>query len=343
MSSLILSTVGAAVGSVFGPVGTVVGRAIGGLAGAALDQALFSSGRDRSVGRLADLDIQASTEGVAVPRVYGRVRIAGQVIWATRLEEEATTEDAGGKGGGGSSVTTYRYFANFAVGLCEGPIARIGRVWANGEPLDTTTVTLRVYRGSETQGPDTLIEAKQAGAVPGYRGLAYVVFERLPLEPYGNALPQLSFEVIRPVGRLETRVRAVTLIPGATEFGYQPTEVRRTPGRGIAEPENRHVTTAASDVEAALDELQAVCPNLTHVALVVSWFGDDLRCGSCSVRPKVEGSAKVTDGATWSVAGLTRATALVVSSVAGRPAYGGRRPTARSWRSSVNSRRAASR
>ena len=30
---------------------------------------------------------------------------------------------------------------------------------------------------------------------PAYRGLAYVVMERLYITPYGNRLPQLSFEV----------------------------------------------------------------------------------------------------------------------------------------------------
>ena len=68
---------------------------------------------------------------------------------------------------------------------------------------------------------DPLIVAKD-GNVPAYRGVAYVVFERLPLANFGNRIPQLSFEVVRPVGRLERMVRAVTLIPGTTEFGYAP-------------------------------------------------------------------------------------------------------------------------
>ncbi|WP_181704343.1 baseplate multidomain protein megatron [Chthonobacter albigriseus] len=324
MSSLILSTVGAAVGSVFGPIGTIVGRAIGGLAGAALDQALFAPGRDRSVGRLADLEVQASTEGVAVPRVFGRVRIAGQVIWATRLEETSQTERTGGKGGGGPKVTTFSYYANMAVGLCEGPIARVGRVWANGEPLDLSGIQMRVHRGTEDQGVDTLIEAKQGtGNAPAYRGLAYVVFERLPLEAFGNALPQLTFEVIRPVGRLEPMIRAVTLIPGATEFGYATGEVQQQlePGRVLAE--NRHILTASSDVMASLDELTAVCPNLERVAVVVAWFGSDLRAGHCTLAPKVEWAEKTTTGATWEVAGLARGDAAVVSRVDGLPAFGG--------------------
>ena len=95
-------------------------------------------GRDRQVQgpRLPDLDVMASTEGAPIPRVYGRVRVAGEVIWATQLEEAVSTrtEETGGKGGasgGEVTTTTYRYFGNFAVGLCEGPIgigrARLGR------------------------------------------------------------------------------------------------------------------------------------------------------------------------------------------------------------------------
>ena len=42
---------------------------------------------------------QTSREGAAIPRVYGRVRIAGQVIWATRFEEVVSESRDGGKGG----------------------------------------------------------------------------------------------------------------------------------------------------------------------------------------------------------------------------------------------------
>ena len=76
------------------------------------------------------------------------------------------------------------------------------RVWADGKPLDLTGLTVRTYIGDETQTPDPLIVAKD-GVAPAYRGLAYVVFERLPLENFGNRIPQLSFEVVRPIGQLE--------------------------------------------------------------------------------------------------------------------------------------------
>jgi hypothetical protein len=335
MAALVLSAAGAAAGkAVFGPAGALAGRLVGALAGNAIDRSLFASRREISQEgpRLADLEVMASTEGAPIPRIYGRARLSGQVIWATNLEEvvtatSQTTRTSGGKGmGGGAAVTTntttYSYFANLAVGLCEGPIGAVMRVWADGKPLDLSGLTIRTYTGDEAQTPDPLIVAKE-GDAPAYRGLAYVVFERLPLANFGNRIPQMSFEIVRPVGRLEQMVRAVTLIPGATEFGYEPQTVVRTLGPGQSAPENRHITYAPSDVIAALDELRSVAPNVERVAIVVAWFGTDLRCGQCRVSPGVDNRQKQTYGGTWSVAGLDRGAAHLVSNVDGRPAFGG--------------------
>jgi hypothetical protein len=331
MAALLLSFAGmSAGGALFGAGGAVAGRLLGAIGGSVIDRALFGgNARKHMEGpRLASLDVMSSSEGAAIPRVYGRARLSGQVIWATRLEEVVSTqkESPGGGKGMGPRVTTtnYSYFANFALGLCEGEIAGIGRMWVDGKQLDLSQYSYRVHRGGEAQLPDPLIEAKQPeGEAPAYRGLAYIVFERLPLETFGNRLPQISVEVIRPVGRLETMIRAVTIIPGATEFGYEPQAVTRTAGFGVYAPENRHTASAESDWAASLDELQALCPNLERVALVVCWFGSDLRAGHCEVRPKVERAAKDTHGATWTVAGLVRANADTVSEHDGRPAFGG--------------------
>jgi hypothetical protein len=62
-----------------------------------------------------------------------------------------------------------------------------------------------------------------AAKTPTYRGTAYVVFKVLPLERFGNRMPQLSFEVFRPIldgESAESLVRAVTLIPASGEFTY---------------------------------------------------------------------------------------------------------------------------
>ena len=143
MATLLLAAAGSAVGGLLGGVGAVVGQAIGGIAGALIDQSLLRSGRSVTGSRLTDLDVQSSTEGNALPRVYGRVRLSGQVIWATRHEETAVTTNSGGKGG--TSSTSYKYHANFAVALCEGPIHRISRVWADGTLLLNATLFHQEY------------------------------------------------------------------------------------------------------------------------------------------------------------------------------------------------------
>ncbi|MDB5510266.1 MAG: hypothetical protein JWL93_2735 [Hyphomicrobiales bacterium] len=326
MATLVLQAAGAALGTALGgPVGAIVGRAIGAAAGSAIDQRLFGGGRHTEGPRLEGFPGLASTEGAPIPRVYGRARIGGQVIWATRFIETAATVRAGSSGGksSGNASTTYRYAANFAVGLCEGEIAFVRRIWADGRELDLDRFTIRIYPGSQTQEPDALIVAREgADSAPAYRGLAYVVFEQMPLADFGNRIPQLSFEVVRPVHGLCRMIRAVDIIPGASEFAYSVRPLVQNVD-GVTAGENRHQLSSPSDWTGSLDALQALCPNLQNVALVVSWFGDDLRAGHCSFAPRVETRNKTVAGANWSVAGLSRGTARVISQVGERPAYGG--------------------
>lgn len=275
----------------------------------------------------------ASTEGAALPRIYGRARVGGQIIWATEFEEDvSTTREAGGAGkgglgsrGGGSDVTEYRYYANFAVALCEGVVSRIGRVWADGQEINLARVTHRLHLGTEDQAPDSLIAAIEGtGNAPAYRGIAYVVFERLALANYGNRVPQLSFEVYRPTAREDgAGVRGVVMIPGSGEFVYATEPVSQTIEEGVATAENVHNLQAATDWEAAVDQLQASLPTVASISLVVSWFGTDLRAGVCEIKPGVETDGKTTAPQVWSVAGVARDNAYVVSQREGRAAYGG--------------------
>ncbi len=323
MATILLQAAGAALGGVFGPVGAILGRAAGGLAGSLVDQALINGGRTVSGARLATARIPGADEGAAISRVYGTARIGGTLIWATRFEEEVRRERSGGKATG-PKVETFRYYANLAIGLCEGQIAGVRRVWADGRELDLTGIEMRVHRGDEAQLPDPLIEAKQgAGNAPAYRGLAYVVFERLPLDAFGNRIPLLQFEVLRPVGALERQIRAVTIIPGATEHGYATDQVTEKTGAGSARIMNRHMLTAGTDWQASLDELTVLCPNLERVALVVAWFGTDLRAGHCRILPGVETAHRDEESRPWSVAGIAREEGHLVSTHDGGPAYGG--------------------
>jgi hypothetical protein len=275
MATLVLQVAGTAIGTFLGgPIGGAIGSAIGATAGNYIDRSLLSGGGKHMEGpRITNLNGITAAEGAPIPRVYGRARLGGNIIWATSFEEVASRQKvkSGGKGSPSSPTkTTYSYYANVAIGLCEGEIAFVRRVWVDGYLLDLTKVTMRVYRGTETQQPDPLIVAKQGrGDIPGFRGLAYVVFERLPLADYGNRLPVLTFEIVRPVDGLAQMIKAVDLIPGSTEFGYDTTLVNQYAGFGVSTSQNRNQTTHSVDLLASLDALQALCPNLTSVALVV--------------------------------------------------------------------------
>jgi hypothetical protein len=322
MATLALAVAGQVVGGlVGGPLGATVGRALGALAGSAVDSAIFGQKPAAATSPTGDITLQGSSEGGAIPRLYGWSRLTGNIIWATQLDE-VTRQTAGAKGT--QTQTTTTYLANFALGLCEGEVARLGRIWADGDLLDLTGVNYRFYRGTETQAVDSLIEAKQgAGNAPAYRGLCCLVFEGLDLTPFGNRIPNLSVELCRVVGELEPAITAVTVIPGATEFGYDPVARVRLVSPGATANENAHLYSDVADWTVSLDELQALCPNLRHVSLVVAWFGDDLRCDHCTIAPRVESAARDVEGANWAVSGLTRGTARLVSTADGAPAYGG--------------------
>jgi hypothetical protein len=328
MASLVLSAAGSAIGSgftgLFGFTGAQIGGAIGTVAGMAIDSALMPTVH-RAGPRLSDTNLQTSTEGAPIPRVFGRMRVAGQVIWASRFQETSATSGGKGIASSGVETTTYAYSVSFAVGLCAGPITRIGRIWADGSLIDPTRFTVRVHLGDETQTPDPVIaEIEGEANAPAYRGLAYVVFEDMPLAEFGNRIPQLQFEVVRAgTGTLENNLTAVALIPGAGEFVCAPDVVSEDDGRGKTAPLNAHNASGVSDFTASLDELQALAPNLQSVSLVVGWFGNDLRCASCAIRPGVEESARTTYPESWSVAGVARADAYLVSRSGDRPAYGG--------------------
>ncbi|KKB81275.1 hypothetical protein VW35_03945 [Devosia soli] len=320
MATLALSLAGQFAGAlVGGPIGATVGRALGALAGSVVDGWLFGEKRESTP---FDVRLGGSVEGAPIPRLYGWGRLSGNVIWARDLER-LSGETSGAKGFGQDEGED-EIGASFAIGFCEGPVARLGRIWADGQLLDTRGLNFRFYPGSEGQMPDGLIEATQGGGqTPAYRGLCYIVFENLPLSRFGNRIPQISVELCRPVGDLEPAIRAVTVIPGPTEFGYDPVPRLRVVGAGEGSGENAHAAQGVSDWTVSIDELQALCPNLKHVSLVVSWFGDDLRCGNCTIGPRVEAAQRTVEGVEWMVAGHSRGDVPVVSSHAGGPAYGG--------------------
>jgi hypothetical protein len=349
MATLVLSAVGAAAGAslgggVLGLSSVVIGRAIGATIGQSIDQKLFGqrlagSGSDVvEAGRIDRFRLAGASEGARVPEIYGRMRVSGQVIWASRFREQVQTSQVssgGGKGGPSPQTTTvkdYSYFVSLAVAIGEGEISRIGRIWADGNEISPKDLTLRFYPGDASQLPDPKIEAVEgAGMAPAFRGTAYVVLEDLPLERFGNRVPQFNFEVVRgdqlggnPDHDLAGQIQAVALTPGTGEYALATSPVHVSTGPGRNRSVNENTPLGVTDFKASAETLRQELPNHSATSLVVSWFGNDLRCGSCQIAPKVEQIKSDGVNMPWSVSGDPRgATGTVPFDGDGRPIYGG--------------------
>lgn len=202
----VFTVIGYAVGSYFlGPYGGAIGGAIGGAVGGAIDanQAIKLPG-------LSDTTVAPSQYGIGVPKTYGSDRVACAPIWSLpKLIESEHTSRSGGSAG--QKVTTKSYSLSWAVLIGEGPIVGIRRMWIYGKLVydarssaDAATAAesakfreyFTLYLGTEDQMPDPTIEAEVgAGKVPALRGTAYIVFNELPLEKWGNRMPEVSVEV----------------------------------------------------------------------------------------------------------------------------------------------------
>ncbi|MFC3180090.1 baseplate multidomain protein megatron [Cypionkella sinensis] len=337
MATILLSAVGASLGAGFGGTvlglsGAVIGRAIGATVGRVIDQKLLGAGSEAvDVGRVDRFRVMGASEGAAIPRIWGRVRVSGQVIWASRFQENVT-HSGGGKGTPRPSSNSFSYSVSLAVALCEGEITRIGRIWADGNEIAPESLNLRIYMGDEAQLPDPKIEAVEgAGNAPSYRGTAYVVIENLDLSQFGNRVPQFSFEVVRaaqsaasaPHAGLSKIIPGVCLIPGTGEYALATTPVHYTYGRGSNRSANVNSATGKTDFAASLEQLSEELPTATGASLVVSWFGNDLRCGACQVQPKVEQKQYDGQPMAWKVSGLARAAAAELPKLDGTTVYGG--------------------
>lgn len=198
MATLILTAVGSALG---GPIGGAIGAALG----QQVDGALFAPAA-RQGSRLKELAVQTSSYGTQIPGIFGAMRVAGTVIWSTDLIEKRA-KTGGGKGR--PATVNYSYRVSIGIALSSRPVARFGRIWADGNLIRGVNGDLKVdarmrfYSGHDNQQPDPLLASAEAvGECPAHRGVAYVVFEDLQLAEFGNRIPSFSFEVFERDGPL---------------------------------------------------------------------------------------------------------------------------------------------
>jgi Putative phage tail protein len=213
MADIAFGVVGGIIGSFYGNWlgGYSIGMTLGGL--------LFPPDAGEVENGKSDVKIQASTYGAPIPLIYGIDRIAGIIVWGTDPREVIETS---GGGKGKPKIKNYKYYLSLGILLCEGPVYKIRRIWANSKVIyENITGTgyvpvspvvdhgtgakwakflneddVRIYLGSYSQPKDPTIEAVMGSAsTPAYRGRAFVVFEDFPITPFGNSIPNFEFEV----------------------------------------------------------------------------------------------------------------------------------------------------
>jgi len=209
MASIILSSAGSTIGNAILPgIGGRIMRSAGSKFGSSIDRKIGWSSPLKDGPRLENFEVQDSRYGITIPMVFGRSRVAGNVIWASDIIETIHKDSfMGGKGGVVSSAfsspsrTTYSYSINCAVAICMGEIGKIETIWAdssiiykNGVWSDGVIASCSIYNGGKDQSVDPLLES-WIGETPAYKNIAYIVLEGLELSNFGNRLPNLTFEV----------------------------------------------------------------------------------------------------------------------------------------------------
>lgn len=109
--------------------------------GASIAGSMILNGNKKPVGKLNDLRVSSSSYGRGIPKVWGSMRVTGNMFWATDFREEKIymTQKGKSKTGvkgekkskKGKATPIYKYYANFAMGLCEGPMDQVVRIWAD--------------------------------------------------------------------------------------------------------------------------------------------------------------------------------------------------------------------
>lgn len=152
------------------------------------------------------LRVQSSIEGKAIPRGWGQNRVSGNLIWYGDFNAVPIQQSSGGGGGKGGGATggggkgqqgnvQYSYYTSFAIGICEGPIVGVDRLWVNkAVGVIGPSFQLELFLGDYSQIPWGYLSSAHPDQALNYRGLAYAAQSGLFLGSSAE-LPNYSFEV----------------------------------------------------------------------------------------------------------------------------------------------------
>jgi hypothetical protein len=146
--------------------------------------------------KIAEFKINTATYGLPVPFVAGTARISPNVIdWFDFVATPHTDSQRTGKGGGSRTEhTTYTYTAAVLLGLAEGPIGGVGKVWADDKIHNNISkINLTLFNGALGQAPWAYTQSSKPERALPYSGLAYAAGV-MDLNSEGG-LPQLNLEI----------------------------------------------------------------------------------------------------------------------------------------------------
>jgi hypothetical protein len=159
---------------------------------------LRSGNQQTQVTKYSGLQIQTTSSALPVPIIYGCNLVAPNVIWYQNFQAHSQKSGGkgGGKGGGGSkNATSYSYSADIIMGVCEGPVSAIPRVW-QGSPTPTTlaALNLNLVAGASPQAVWSYLATKYPAQALAYNGTCYVAAASFNLGSAGT-ISDNNFEV----------------------------------------------------------------------------------------------------------------------------------------------------
>lgn len=128
--------------------------------------------------KISNFTVATAEYGAPVMEVLGTTRISGNVIYYDDFtaHEHRETQKSGKGGKSKSTSITYTYTVAVILGLCEGPVASIGKIWKDKEiynyPDDNVPLTL--FTGTADQQPWAYVVGKHPERALAYENLAYM-------------------------------------------------------------------------------------------------------------------------------------------------------------------------
>ncbi len=275
MATLVLRSAGAAIGTALGgPLGGLVGGALGAVGGAVVDNLLANALAPRRdpAPQLDAVAITHAEEGAPVRKLWGRMRLGGNVIWCTQFQAVTAQQKTSGARARASARSTTKVTTSSSPSRWRSARAATTSRSAASGPTATSSTSANTAITSTTaprpRSPTAAIESVEGtGAVPAYRGhsatssstscrstTSATACRRSP--PRSSAARRSPIPTTSP-----TRCAPSACCPAPASSCSARRSTSRRDGFGNWYPENVHTPNGIPDFYSSLDQLDATLPD----------------------------------------------------------------------------------